>query len=114
TVALHQTNTAPSFQLWTVYAIVATSITFGMVVILNAEAAEPKSVKYHEKRKHAYERGSIMFTRLFVCAVTLLAIVAGVMAYRIELPGQAFSKRIEVKIEKVAIYPIQETKKDGL
>jgi hypothetical protein len=125
TVALQQTNAPPNFEMTLVYVIVVLTITIGMGVILNAEATEGPWPPSHledvsawsaglPKRKHAYERGSIMFTRIIICAVPALAIVVGVMAFTIRLPGQAVPRPVEIKVKKADPYRFKDTKADGL
>lgn len=113
-VALQKTDEPPDWKLLALYSAVAASITLGMVIILNAEATEPSLDKPGEKRKHAYEKGSIMFNRLFVCVVPLMAASIAWMGYCGEIPGQTFSTRTDIKIEKAEIYHFKDTNQDGV
>lgn len=127
TISLQQTNAPPGLGLSIAYAIIPVAVIAGMVIILNAEATHAKPIKYFEASAiaadsslvgtHAYERGSIMFTRVFLLATLCLVFSVGILAFAVQLPGQAgeaFTKTIEIKPDKTTIYPFQDTKKDGL
>ena len=111
TISVRQTYEGPSWGLWAAYSIVIVAVLFGIVCILRAEAMAPRKTGWIELsepvvgaeiavRRHAFERGSIMYARWTIGAVIALSFVFGVMAGRTELPGQGFTEKITAKLDK--------------
>lgn len=122
TLAVRQTYAGPSCWLWLAYAIITTSALAGMVCILRAEAtavrfrdnywAEPSIGS--EPRTHAFERGSIMFTRFAVWGGAALASTFALMIGLGEGPSQGVTEKVDVKLEKPAKHKFTQTGKEGV
>lgn len=95
------------------YCVIAALIVWGILVILNAQAKDPANLKYSERPKHAYERGSIMFARIILIGAVTIPVMFVWMARTGDLPGQDFSECIEAKRGKLE-YEMSDSKTSGI
>ncbi len=66
--------------------------------MLNAEQIAAGKASNPTLANHAYERGSIMFTRVILLGSTAIASFIAVMAWQGQLPGQTFSIEKEAEL----------------
>jgi hypothetical protein len=99
TISQQQATIPPSPYLMVIYAIVALVSITGLVSILNAKHKETTETAFGSSyARHAYERGSIMFTRTVLFASVGVTGLFGFLAWEGQLPGQTFSIEKEAEI----------------
>jgi len=114
-LALSQASaTEPNRWYIFIYGWVALTIIAGMVVMLNTTSKTVGKLEFGELAKHAYERGSIMFTRTFLFTTTVLSGVIVFLACTGQLPGQDFTEETEGKLGRPENYHFKSTKVDGI
>jgi hypothetical protein len=126
TVALHNAKPLELWQwtsapAWYLGAFTAVSIVTVLGLMFMLHGVEPPKEKPGELGvpglgKHAYDWASIMLTRWYTIAGVGLATLTIFLAIRQQLPGQPFSKEINVPIKTAAPYSYKkkEEKKEGI